>query len=82
MARKTQSVSFSLPEGSQDEIEKRARALGFDGRSDYLRALREADEFYGLRATLDPVTMQRVLRISAKVEGQAKGDRSSGKSDK
>lgn len=73
MARKSRGTTFSLPEGGERDMDARAKALGYANRSEYLRALREADEHYGLVPTLDPVNMKRVLRMPAHVEGHPGG---------
>lgn len=68
MGRTSRGTNFSLPEGMEKEMDTRAKALGYANRSEYLRALKEADEYYSLVPTLEPVSMKRVLRIPAEVE--------------
>lgn len=80
MARKTGSLSFSVPDGFEADLDARAKQHGFKNRSEYLRALYEADKFYRLRPALSD-TVERVLRLP-EVEGHARGDRPVGKSAK
>jgi metal-responsive CopG/Arc/MetJ family transcriptional regulator len=73
MGRTSKGINFSLPDGMDKEIDTRALAHGYANRSEYLRALYEADLHYNFRPMLDGDNMQRVLRVPPNVEGHSLG---------